>query len=71
VRRLYGLRFDEQIDSDASLQQIRGREGVRVREAYARASRETGVPWRGSRAYKRASWNEADEINRALSTASS
>ena len=70
VRRLYGIRFDEPIGPNLSLQQIRGREGVRVREAYADASRETGVPWHG-RAYKRTSWHEADEINRALSTASS
>ena len=70
VRRLYRLRFDEPIGRDLSLQQVRGREGVRVREAYARASRETGVRWRG-RAYRRDSWHEADEINRALSTASS
>ena len=36
----------------------------------ARASRETGVPWHG-RAYRRDSWQGADDINRALSTASS
>jgi CRISPR-associated protein Cas1 len=52
------------------LQQIRGKEGVRVREAYASASRETGVPWRG-RTYRRDGWSEADPINRALSAANS
>ncbi|WP_441289016.1 CRISPR-associated endonuclease Cas1 [Sorangium sp. KYC3313] len=43
-------------------------EGVRVREAYAKASRATGLPWSG-RAYKRGDWGAADPVNRALSTA--
>lgn len=68
VRRLYSLRFPEPLDAELSLQQIRGREGVRVREAYARASRTTGVPWRG-RDYKRKDWEQGDVINRALSAA--
>lgn len=52
VFRLYRMRFAEPLEDSLTLQQIRGREGVRVREAYARASRETGVPWHG-RAYRR------------------
>jgi len=43
---------------------------VRVRETYARMSRETGVPWSG-RNYDRASWATADPVNRALSCANS
>ena len=43
-------------------------EGVRVRETYARLSRETGVPWQG-RSYRRDRWAGADPINRALSCA--
>lgn len=70
VRRLYGMRFPEPLDPRLTLQQIRGREGVRVREAYARASRETGVPWAG-RSYRRDQWDTADPVNRALSAASS
>ncbi len=70
VRRMYQLRFAEKLDESLSLQQIRGKEGVRVREAYARYSEVTGVPWTG-RSYKRRSWNEADPINRALSCANS
>src|SRR5262249_17509328 len=50
VRRLYAMRFPEPLPKTLTLEQIRGREGVRVREAYARASRESGVPWQG-RAY--------------------
>lgn len=68
VRRMYQIRFSEQFDSKLTLQQIRGMEGVRVREAYAKASRDTGVSWSG-RSYKRDNWHDADPVNRALSTA--
>lgn len=70
VRRMYQLRFAERIPSAWTLEQIRGREGVRVREAYARASRTYGVPWRG-RSYRRGDWKAADPVNRALSAANS
>lgn len=70
VLRLYRMRFEEPLPDTLTLKQIRGKEGVRVREAYARASRETGVPWHG-RAYRRDSWQAADPVNRALSAANS
>ena len=66
VRRMYTMRFDEPLSPDLSLEQIRGKEGVRVRTVYAQASREWGVPWRG-RSYRRGSWGDADPVNRALS----
>jgi CRISP-associated protein Cas1 len=47
VLRMYQHRFDEPLGDGKTLRQIRGREGIRVREAYARASRATGVPWGG------------------------
>jgi CRISPR-associated protein Cas1 len=70
VRRLYEMRFAESLDATLTLQQIRGKEGIRVREAYAKASRETGVQWSG-RTYKRDDWYSADNVNRALSAANS
>jgi CRISP-associated protein Cas1 len=70
VRQMYEQRFPGPLDPALTLQQIRGKEGVRVREAYARASRETGVAWSG-RDYKRDDWKSADPINRALSAANS
>jgi CRISPR-associated protein Cas1 len=70
VFRLYRMRFEEPLDDSLTLQQLRGREGVRVREAYAQASRETGVPWQG-RSYRRDAWQSTDPINRALSAANS
>lgn len=70
VRRMYALRFDEKVDESLSLQQLRGREGMRVRAIYTEASRTTGVEWKG-RSYDRTSWKAADPINRALSCANS
>ena len=70
VTKMYAVRFDDPLDESLTLRQIRGKEGVRVRDAYARASRETGVPWSG-RSYDRGDWASADPVNRALSTANS
>jgi CRISP-associated protein Cas1 len=68
VRRLYEMRFGEALDPGLSLRQIRGREGARVRDAYAAAARATGVEWRG-RSYDKREWARADPVNRALSSA--
>jgi CRISPR-associated protein Cas1 len=70
VRRLYQLRFSEKFDPSLSLQQIRGMEGVRVREAYAKAAQMAGISWEG-RNYRREEWSKADPANRALSAANS
>ncbi len=70
VRKMYEMRFNEAIPPELTLQQIRGREGVRVREAYAQASEATGVEWKG-RNYSREQWSNADPANRALSSANS
>ncbi|MBZ0252701.1 MAG: type I-E CRISPR-associated endonuclease Cas1e [Candidatus Methylomirabilis sp.] len=68
VRRLYAMRFEDEVPEGWTIEQVRGREGVRVRDAYARASRETGIPWTG-RSYKPGDWGAADPVNRALSAA--
>lgn len=68
VLRLYQLRFFEKFEPGLTIRQIRGMEGVRVRDSYARAARETGVPWSG-RSYRRDKWSNADPVNRALSVA--
>jgi CRISPR-associated protein Cas1 len=70
VTRLYGLRFPEALPDHLDLRQIRGREGVRVRQAYASASRATGVAWE-RRSYDRTDWCGQDPVNRALSAANS
>ena len=68
VARLYRMRFPEPLPDGLTIQQIRGREGIRVREAYAAASRASGVAWAG-RSYRRDRWSDADPVNRALSSA--
>lgn len=70
VRHMYRLRFAEEPDAGLSIEQLRGMEGVRVRDTYARFSRDTGVPWTG-RNYDRGNWKAADPVNRALSAANS
>jgi CRISPR-associated protein Cas1 len=70
VVRMYRMRFDEPVPDDLTLEQLRGREGIRVRQAYATAARETGIAWEG-RSYRSENWRTADPVNRALSCANS
>ncbi len=70
VKRMYTVRFKDPVPANAGVQQLRGWEGVRVREAYAQASKATGVKWEG-RNYDRTNWATADPANRALSCANS
>jgi CRISPR-associated protein Cas1 len=68
VVRMYNQRFDDPPDPGLTLQQLRGKEGIRVRQAYAEAAKQHGIEWQG-RSYKRQEWNAADPVNRALSAA--
>lgn len=68
VERMYKLRFTDPVPDGLSIQQLRGMEGARVRAAYSRASKESGIPW-GGRRYNRDSWGASDAVNKALSSA--
>lgn len=68
VERMYRARFADPLPDNLNLEQIRGKEGIRVREAYATAARQYGVEWNGRR-YNRGNWAEADPVNRLLSAA--
>jgi CRISP-associated protein Cas1 len=70
VKRMYLRRFPGPMRAELTIQQLRGMEGIRVREAYAAASRETGVAWHG-RQYDRGNWHATDDVNKALSCANS
>lgn len=70
VRQMYEMRFAEKLDDSLTLQQIRGKEGVRVRDTYFRLSQDYGVSME-ARNYQRSNWNNTDPINRALSVANS
>jgi CRISPR-associated protein Cas1 len=70
VMRMYRHRFDEVLPEDLTIEQLRGREGIRVRRTYTELSKKTGVPWK-AREYKSSNWRGADPVNRALSCANS
>ncbi|MCA8879648.1 MAG: type I-E CRISPR-associated endonuclease Cas1 [Rhodobacteraceae bacterium] len=68
VRRMYQMRFGEAAPSRRSIDQLRGIEGVRVRETYALLARQHGVEW-ARRAYDPEDWEAGDVPNRCLSAA--
>lgn len=68
VRRMYQSRFRESLPESLTLQQIRGKEGIRIRDTYQLLAKTYGVNWAGRR-YNRESWADADPVNKALSAA--
>ena len=68
VRRMYERRFPALDLKAYTLQQLRGMEGMRVRQTYQMESKRTGVAWH-SRKYKNTDWERSDDINKALSYA--
>lgn len=66
ARKMYEMRFPNEKTAGLTMQQLLGKEGTRVRRAYERESRRTGVQWSG-RSYKMTDFDEADLINQALS----
>ncbi len=66
VREMYRLRFGEDAPQRRSIDQLRGIEGVRVREMYKNLAQLHGVNW-SRRNYDRGKWNAADLPNRCLS----
>jgi len=68
ARKMYVLRFpDEDVDG-LTLQQLRGKEGTRIRKVYKKASADFGVPWNG-REYDPDDFTASDAVNQALSAA--
>lgn len=68
ARRMYEMRFPGEDVSALTMQQLRGREGARVRRLYREFSRRTGVPWNG-REYRPDDFGSSDLVNQALSAA--
>ncbi|WP_217132960.1 type I-E CRISPR-associated endonuclease Cas1e [Leucobacter chinensis] len=66
AKAMYSLRFPGEDTSGNTMQQLRGKEGTRIRQAYAENAKRTGVDWRG-RSYKVDDFDDADPINQALS----
>lgn len=68
VRRMFEIRFGEAAPERRSIDQLRGIEGVRVRESYALLAQKFGVPW-SRRKYDPKDWEAGDLPNRCLSAA--
>lgn len=68
VRKMYAMRFGEEPPARRSIEQLRGIEGVRVRESYALLAKQYGVPWK-RRLYDPKDWDAGDIPNRCLSAA--
>lgn len=66
VRRMYGMRFPGEDVSRLTLQQLRGREGARIRAVYRQSSKKWNVPWNG-RDYDPENFAGGDAVNQALS----
>lgn len=70
VRKMYTLRFpDEDLDG-LTLQQLRGKEGSRMKKIYQEESSRWGVPWNG-RQYDLEDLEYGDPVNQALSAGNS
>ncbi|GAA4798765.1 hypothetical protein GCM10025785_21720 [Corynebacterium canis] len=68
ARQMYNMRFEGENVSKQTMQQLRGREGARVRKVYRESAKATGVEWNG-REYEMDNFAASDPINMALSAA--
>ena len=70
AREMYGMRFSGEDVESLNMQQLRGREGARVRSVYREWSKITGVEW-SRREYRPDDFSNGTPINQALSAAHS
>lgn len=68
VRKMYQMRFPDEDVSELTMQQLRGREGSRMRKLYKEQAKKWNVSWQ-SREYKTEDFFASDLINQALSAA--
>lgn len=68
VRAMYARRFGMSAPERRSIEQLRGLEGVRVRDAYKRLADEHGIVWTGRR-YQAGNFRAADVPNQCISAA--
>lgn len=66
VRQMYMMRFPDEDVSTLTLQQLRGREGARIRAVYRKASKDWKVPWSG-REFDPDDYAGGSAVNQALS----
>lgn len=68
AREMYAMRFPGEDVSSLTMQQLRGREGARVRRRYREEARAHGIRWT-SRQYDPNDFESGDAVNQALSAA--
>lgn len=68
ARAMYQMRFPGEDVSKLTMQQLRGREGARIRKVYRAMSKETGIEW-DKRTYNPQDYDDSNDINKALSAA--
>lgn len=68
ARQMYAMRFPGEDTSKLTMQQLRGREGARVRRSYRENAQRTGVEWSG-RDYNPSDYSASDTVNQSLSAA--
>lgn len=68
ARQMYQMRFPDEDVSQLTMQQLRGKEGARVRAVYRQMSSETGVYW-DKREYNPDDFESGTPINQALTAA--
>ncbi len=66
ARKMYQLRFPDEDVSKLTMQQLRGREGSRVRKIYKEQAKKWNVEWKG-RNYDPNEYEKGDIVNRSLS----
>ena len=70
ARQMYQMRFKGENVARLTMQQLRGREGARIRSVYRTASKKNGVAWSG-REYDPDDFASGNAVNKALSAAHS
>jgi CRISPR-associated protein Cas1 len=68
ARQMYAMRFADEDTSALTMQQLRGREGARVRRCYRQQAELHGIEW-GRRTYDPDNFEGGDPVNQALSAA--
>ncbi len=68
ARRMYAMRFPNEDVSELTMQQLRGREGARVRRLYRAHAQRTGIEWE-RRDYDPTNFDDGTPVNQALSAA--
>lgn len=66
ARKMYAMRFPGEDIRKLTMQQLRGREGARIRKVYADLAKEYGIAWKG-REYKVDDFESGTPVNKALS----